>query len=120
MKARIGSLYGIAPTQNVVDGRIGLRVDLDVVQLEIAWVGVSNHAAAYLVTGGEQPQRRRRVGVVLLLAASALRPAQRADQLALFGADRGFGGIERNASRACESREMTVATGRWSRAAMSA
>ncbi len=115
-----GSLYGVQPTQNVVDGRIGLRVDLDMFQLEIAWVGVSNHTAAYLITGSEQPQRRRRGAVLLLLDASALRPARRADQLALFGADSGFGGIERNASRACESREMTVATGMWSRAAMSA
>jgi uncharacterized protein (TIGR02001 family) len=48
-------LYGIAPTHNVVDGRIGLRADLDVVQVEIAWVGVSNHAAAYQITGRRSP-----------------------------------------------------------------
>ena len=43
------------PLQNIVDGRIGVRVDLDVLQLEIAWVGVSNHAAAYLITGSSSP-----------------------------------------------------------------
>jgi uncharacterized protein (TIGR02001 family) len=43
------------PTQNVVDGRIGLRFDLDVLQLEIAWVGVSNHTAAYVITGSSSP-----------------------------------------------------------------
>jgi len=48
-------LYGIAPTHNVVDGRIGLRADLDRFQLEIAWVGVSNHAAAYQITGRTSP-----------------------------------------------------------------
>ena len=46
-----GLLYGVPPIQNVFDGRIGLRADLDPFQLEIAWVGVSNHTASYLITG---------------------------------------------------------------------
>jgi uncharacterized protein (TIGR02001 family) len=50
-----GLLYGIPPTQNVIDGRIALRADLDRFQLEIAWVGVSNHTAAYLITGRNSP-----------------------------------------------------------------
>ena len=50
-----GLLYGIQSTQNVIDGRIGLRIDLDVVQLEIAWVGVSDHNAAYVITGSSSP-----------------------------------------------------------------
>ena len=58
-----GPLYGIQPTRNVVDGRIGLRVDLDTVQLEIAWVGVSNHTAAYPITGSTSPN-----GVVATLS----------------------------------------------------
>ena len=49
----------------MIDGRIGLRVDLDMVQLEVAWVGVSNHAAAYLVTGRYSPN-----GVVAALSIS--------------------------------------------------
>ena len=58
-----GPPYGVPPTQNVVDGRIGLRVDLDMFQLEIAWVGVSNHTAAYLITGRSSPN-----GVVAALS----------------------------------------------------
>ena len=50
-----GALYGIEPFRNVMDGRIGLRADLDMVQLELAWVGVNNHAAAFLVTGRSSP-----------------------------------------------------------------
>lgn len=50
-----GPPYRTQPAQNVVDGRIGLRFDLDLVQLEIAWVGVSNHGAAYGVTGSSSP-----------------------------------------------------------------
>ena len=50
-----GPPYRSQPAQTVVDGRIGLRFDLDVLQLEIAWVGVSNHGAAYLITGGSSP-----------------------------------------------------------------
>jgi len=56
---RYESPYGLfpryEPTQRVFDGRIGLRIDLDVFQLEIAWVGVSNHNAAYLITGSSSP-----------------------------------------------------------------
>jgi uncharacterized protein (TIGR02001 family) len=43
------------PTQNVVDGRIGLRIDFNPLQLEIAWVGVSNHTVAYVITGSSSP-----------------------------------------------------------------
>jgi hypothetical protein len=50
-----GRLYGVPPTQNVIDARIGLRADLELFQLEIAWVGVSNHAASYPVTGRNSP-----------------------------------------------------------------
>ena len=59
------TLYGIPPMQNVFDGRIGLRVDLDRFQLEVAWVGVSNHTAAYLITGRNSPN-----GVVAALSLS--------------------------------------------------
>jgi uncharacterized protein (TIGR02001 family) len=58
-----GSPYGAQPTKNVVDGRIGLRADLDMFQLEIAWVGVSNHSAAYPITGTSSPN-----GVVAALS----------------------------------------------------
>jgi len=50
-----GAMHIVQPTQNVVDGRIGLRIDLDPLQLEIAWVGVSNHTAAYVITGSSSP-----------------------------------------------------------------
>ena len=60
-----GALYGVQPTSNVFDGRIGLRFDLDVLHLEIAWVGVSNHTAAYLITGRSSPN-----GVVAALTFS--------------------------------------------------
>jgi uncharacterized protein (TIGR02001 family) len=53
------SSYGVMPSINaarhVIDGRIGLRVDFDPVQLEVAWVGISSHIAAYLVTGTSSP-----------------------------------------------------------------
>ena len=70
LRYRYESPYGSClvrhpPTQNVVDGRIGLRVDLDLFQLEIAWVGVSNHTAAYLITGSSSPN-----GVVASLSLS--------------------------------------------------
>ena len=59
LRSRYESPYGYPhraqSTQNIVDGRIGLRVDLDLLQFEIAWVGVSNHGAAYLITGGGSP-----------------------------------------------------------------
>jgi uncharacterized protein (TIGR02001 family) len=46
-----GPRYGPQSAQNIVDGRIGLRFDLDLLQVEVAWVGVSNHGAAYPITG---------------------------------------------------------------------
>jgi len=58
-----GTLYGVEPTSQVFDARIGVRIDLDLVQLEIAWVGVSNHSAAYLFTGRNTPN-----GVVVALS----------------------------------------------------
>ena len=58
-----GSLYGVQPASQVLDGRIGVRIELDIVQLEVAWVGVSNHSAAYLVTGRNTPN-----GVTLTLS----------------------------------------------------
>ena len=60
-----GYLYGLTPTKNVIDGRIGLRTDIDRVQLEVAWVGVSDHSAAYFVTGRTSPN-----GVVATLSIS--------------------------------------------------
>jgi hypothetical protein len=60
-----GLLYGVPPIQNVFDGRIGLRADLDPFQLEIAWVGVSNHTASYLITGRYSPN-----GVVAVVSFS--------------------------------------------------
>ena len=41
--------------QTAYDGRIGLRIDLDPFQLEVAWVGISDHTAAYLITGSSSP-----------------------------------------------------------------
>jgi uncharacterized protein (TIGR02001 family) len=59
LRYRYDSPYGIPhraqSTQNIVDGRIGFRFDLDLLQFEIAWVGVSNHGAAYLITGSGSP-----------------------------------------------------------------
>ena len=55
MTARTGFCTVFRLSQNVFDGRIGLRADLDLFQLEIAWVGVSNHTAAYLITGRSSP-----------------------------------------------------------------
>jgi len=49
------AVYSTQPTENVIDARIGLRIDLDVFQLEVAWVGVSNHSAAYVITGSSSP-----------------------------------------------------------------
>lgn len=53
------SWYGMGQsyesTSQVIDGRIGLRIDLDPFQLEVAWVGISNHVASYLVTGTRSP-----------------------------------------------------------------
>jgi len=67
---RYESPYGVVPprgeaTQRVIDGRVGVRIDLDPFQLEIAWVGVSNHIAAYLITGATSPN-----GVVASLSLS--------------------------------------------------
>jgi len=55
------SPYGIVPrpevdsVQRVFDARIALRFDLDALQLELAWVGVSAHTAAFLITGSRSP-----------------------------------------------------------------
>jgi uncharacterized protein (TIGR02001 family) len=59
LRYRYESPYGLfprfQPVQRVFDGRIGVRIDLDMFQLEIAWVGVSNHTSAYLITGSSSP-----------------------------------------------------------------
>jgi len=47
--------YGLSPTKNIFDARIGLRADIDRFQLEIAWVGVNDHSAAYFITGRRTP-----------------------------------------------------------------
>ena len=71
LRYRYESPYGIAPradfdaVQRVFDARIGVRIDLDPFQLEVAWVGVSNHAAAFLITGNTSPN-----GVVAALTFS--------------------------------------------------
>jgi len=48
-------LYGVTPTKNVFDARIGVRADIDRFQLEVAWVGISDHSAAYFITGRRTP-----------------------------------------------------------------
>jgi uncharacterized protein (TIGR02001 family) len=50
-----GSLHGVKPTKNIFDGRIGVRADVDRFELEVAWVGVSNHYAGYYITGRKSP-----------------------------------------------------------------
>ena len=71
LRYRYESPYGLKPprgsdvTQRVIDGRVGLHIDFDPFQLEVAWVGVSNHVAAYLVTGTTSPN-----GVVASLSLS--------------------------------------------------
>ena len=70
LRYRYESPYGLVPprgeiTQRVIDGRVGVRIDFDPFQLEIAWVGVSNHIAAYLITGATSPN-----GVVASLSLS--------------------------------------------------
>jgi uncharacterized protein (TIGR02001 family) len=42
-------------TQQAFDARFGLRVDFEVFQLELAWVGVSAHDAARRITGSSNP-----------------------------------------------------------------
>jgi uncharacterized protein (TIGR02001 family) len=70
LRYRYQSPYGLVPprgesTERVLDGRIGVRIDIDPFQLEVAWVGVSNHFAAFLVTGATTPN-----GVVASLSVS--------------------------------------------------
>lgn len=50
-----GSLYGAKSANNIFDGRIGVRADVDRIELELAWVGVSNHSAGYYITGRNSP-----------------------------------------------------------------
>jgi hypothetical protein len=50
-----GALYGVTATKNIFDGRIGVRADIDRFQLEVAWVGISDHSAAYFVIGRPTP-----------------------------------------------------------------
>jgi uncharacterized protein (TIGR02001 family) len=50
-----GSRYGVKPARNTFDGRIGVRADIDRFELEVAWVGVSNHSAGYYITGRNSP-----------------------------------------------------------------
>jgi uncharacterized protein (TIGR02001 family) len=47
--------YGLEPTKNIFDARIGLRAAIEPFQLEIAWVGVNNHTASYFFTGRRTP-----------------------------------------------------------------
>jgi uncharacterized protein (TIGR02001 family) len=70
LRYRYESPYGLLPprgesTERVIDGRVGVRIDLDPFQLEVAWVGVNNHIAAFLVTGTTTPN-----GVVASLSLS--------------------------------------------------
>jgi len=50
-----GALYGVTPTKNIFDARIGVRADIDRFQLEVAWVGISDHSAGYFITGRTTP-----------------------------------------------------------------
>jgi uncharacterized protein (TIGR02001 family) len=74
LRYRYESPYGITartePMQNVFDARIGLRIDLEPFQLEVAWVGVSGHTAAYLITGSRSPNT-----IVASLSLSFYKPA---------------------------------------------
>ena len=60
-----GSPYRTNATKNILDARIGLRADVDRFQVEVAWVGVSDHSAAYFVTGRNSPN-----GIVASLSMS--------------------------------------------------
>ena len=55
LRTRYESIYQTSSEQHVVDGRIGLGVDLDPLRVELAWVGVSAHDAAYRITGSSSP-----------------------------------------------------------------
>jgi uncharacterized protein (TIGR02001 family) len=59
------AIYGQQSEQHVVDGRIGLGVDVDLFHLELAWVGTSAAYAAYQITGSKSPNT-----VVLSLSRS--------------------------------------------------
>jgi uncharacterized protein (TIGR02001 family) len=50
-----GSPYGAKPTSNILDARIGVRANVDRFQLEVAWVGLSDHSAGYYITGRKTP-----------------------------------------------------------------
>jgi len=59
LRYRYESAYVVLPawesTQHAIDGRVGLRIELDPFELAIAWVGVSNHTAGYLISGSRSP-----------------------------------------------------------------
>lgn len=57
--------YSQQSTRQVVDGRIGLAADFDLLHLELAWVGTSAAYAAYPITGTSSPN-----AVVLSLSHS--------------------------------------------------
>jgi uncharacterized protein (TIGR02001 family) len=65
LRTRYEGIYRTSYEQHIVDGRIGLGVDLDPFHVELAWVGVSAEDAAYRVTGSSSPNT-----VVLTLSCS--------------------------------------------------
>jgi len=47
--------YGSRANERIVDGRIGLGVDVEQFRFELAWVGISNANVAYGITGTRSP-----------------------------------------------------------------
>lgn len=55
LRASYPVIYGQPSEQHVVDGRIGLGIDVDLFHLELAWVGTNAAYSAYQITGSKSP-----------------------------------------------------------------
>lgn len=56
LSTRAGYGYPGSPSdQHVVDARIGLGAVFDLIQVELAWVGISDKYLAYRITGNDSP-----------------------------------------------------------------
>ena len=49
------NIYGQLSMQHIVDGRIGVGIDVELFHLELAWVATSAEYSAYQTTGSKSP-----------------------------------------------------------------
>jgi uncharacterized protein (TIGR02001 family) len=55
LSTRSDYVYGAPSKPHIVDGRVGVGIDIDFCRVELTWVSVSNSSAGHGVTGSSSP-----------------------------------------------------------------